>query len=33
MAGLEDLWAKFTLIEDEEGGADVPNQEFFTYYI
>ena len=27
MAGLEDLWAKFTLTEDEEGGADVPNQE------
>ena len=27
MAGLEDLWAKFTLIKDEEGGADVPNQE------
>nr|POE98201.1 uncharacterized protein CFP56_72581 [Quercus suber] len=27
MAGLEDLWNKFTLTEDEEGGADVPNQE------
>ena len=27
MGGLEDLWAKFSLIEEEEGGADVPNQE------
>ena len=27
MAGLEDLWANFSLTEDEEGGADVPNQE------
>ena len=27
MARLEDLWAKFTLTEDEEGGANVPNQE------
>ena len=27
MAGLEDSWAKFTLTEDEEGGANVPNQE------
>ena len=27
MAGLEDSWAKFTLTEDEEGGADFPNQE------
>ena len=27
MAGLEVLWAKFSLTEDEEGGADVPNQE------
>ena len=27
MAGLEDLWAKFSLTEDEEGDADVPNQE------
>ena len=27
MAGLEDLWAKFSLTEDEEGGVDVPNQE------
>ena len=27
MVGLEDLWAKFSLTEDEEGGADVPNQE------
>ena len=27
MAGLEDLWARFTLTEDEERGADVLNQE------
>ncbi|XP_030932612.1 uncharacterized protein LOC115958345 [Quercus lobata] len=27
MAGLEDLWARFTLTEDEEGGADIPNKE------
>ena len=27
MAGLEDLWAKFSLTEDEEGGADVPIQK------
>ncbi|KAL0000323.1 hypothetical protein SO802_014104 [Lithocarpus litseifolius] len=27
MARLDDLWARFTLTEDEEGGADVPNQE------
>ena len=27
MAGLEDLWAWFTLTEDEERGADVLNQE------
>ena len=27
LAGLEVLWAKFSLTEDEEGGADVPNQE------
>lgn len=27
MAGLDDLWSRFTLTEDEEGGADVSNQE------
>ena len=27
MAGLDDLWARFSLTEDEEGGADVPYQE------
>ena len=27
MAGLDDLWARFTLTKDEEGGADVPSQE------
>ena len=27
MAGVDDLWARFTLTKDEEGGADVPSQE------
>ena len=27
MAGLDDLWACFSLTEDEERGADVPHQE------
>ncbi|XP_050281590.1 uncharacterized protein LOC126722475 [Quercus robur] len=27
MAGLEDMWAHFTLTEEEEGGADIPNKE------
>ena len=27
MAGLDDLWARFTLTKDEERGADVPSQE------
>lgn len=27
MAGLDDLWSHFYLIEEEEGGAKVPRQE------
>ena len=27
MARLDDLWARFSLMEEEEGGAEVPNQE------
>ena len=26
MAGLEDMWSRFSLTEEEEGGADVPRQ-------
>ena len=27
MATMEDLWARFSLTEEEEGGADVPRQK------
>ena len=27
MAGLEELWSRFSLIEDEEGGAEVAHSE------
>ena len=26
MVGLDDLWSRFSLIEEEEGGAEVPRQ-------
>ena len=32
MAGLDELWSRFSLTEDEERGADVPRQKAVTIH-
>jgi len=33
MARLDDLWARFSLMEEEEGGAEVSNQEAVVHHL